>query len=128
MQPSNEQISALKATFPDRSLHLVEAVVKDESSSTTDEVAVFVMTGPSRDEYKKFADEVFAAKDMKGSESDRIVATRGAIERAALAQIRWPARDVVQKLFEHKPAMVDGFADELHKAAGSNVELRSKKL
>lgn len=85
------------------------------------------MTGPSRDEYKKFTDEMIAARECK-NESDKLSAIRGAIERAALAQIRWPDRESCQAMFNSRPAMMDGFADELHKAAGSNVELRSKKL
>lgn len=120
-EPSPEKIAEIKAKFPDRSLHLVEAKAGEDS------VAFFVMTGPTRDEYKKFTDEAIKANDVK-NESDKMAGLRGAIERAALAQIRWPDREECQKLFENKPAMVDGFAKELHEAAGSNVELRSRKL
>jgi hypothetical protein len=121
MEPTPEKIAEIKAKYPDRALELIEA--KDGE----DEIAHFVLTGPLREEYKKFSDEMLAAKDAK-QESDKLASIRGAIERAALAQIRWPDRETVQALFNARPAMVDGFAEVLHKAAGSNVELRAKKL
>lgn len=118
--PSPEVIHELKAKFPERSLHLVEAV----DGETTHH---FVMTGPSRDEHKKFTDEMLAAKDQK-DEAAKIAALRAAIERAALAQIRWPARDDVQRLFDYKPEMLDGLADTLRQHAGAETEFRTKKL
>lgn len=121
MKPSQEKIEFIKSQFPDRALFLVEAV------DAEDEVMSFVMTGPTKDEYKFFVNKMIAAKDTK-DEADRLWAIRTAVENAALAQIRWPEREDVKRAFDARPEMVDGFAAELQKAAGQNVELRSKKL
>lgn len=120
MEPGQEVIDGLKAKFPNRSLHLVEAFDGDESYH-------FVMTGPNREEYRKLTDELLSAKEAKDDRAKND-ALRTAVERAALAMIRWPDRDVVQELFAAKPAMSANFAEELHKSAGSNFEVRSKKL
>ena len=119
-EPSKEVIERLKAQFSDRSLHLVEIVDEGESMH-------FVMTGPNKHEYKKFVDEVLGAKEKK-TDAEMVDAVRSATERAALAQIRWPERAEVQDLFDRRPALVDSFRDEIHKAAGANAEVRSKKL
>lgn len=120
-KPTPETIEMLKAQFPDRVLLEVEAVDGD------DQVMTFVMTGPNKDEYDFYIEKMLAAKDLKG-ESERIKAVRKAAENAALAQIRWPDRPSVQRAFEMRPEMIDGFPEELRKAAGSNVELRARKL
>ena len=121
MQPSKEKIEQLKAQFPDRELRLVEAVDGD------DEVIAFVMTSPLREEHRFYTGKAIAAQEIK-DETDRLWATRQAVENAALAQIRWPEREACKAAFDRRPEMIDAFAVELRKAAGSGVELRSKKL
>jgi hypothetical protein len=117
---SSEKIEELKAKFPDRELHRIELVDGNEASH------VLVMTGPNRDEYRKFVSDVQRASDSKPA--DKLEAIRFAIEQNALAQIRWPDRDDVKALFSSLPAMVEKFADKLHETAGGTIELRSKKL
>lgn len=119
-EPGKEVIERLKSQHADRSLHLV-TIVEDG-----DEIH-FVMTGPTKLEYKKFTDEILGAKDKK-NDAEMVDAVRTAVERAALAQIRWPDRSEVQAVFDRKPALVDSLRDEIHKAAGANAEVRSKKL
>jgi len=119
-EPSADVISGLKSKFPNRALQLVEAVDGDESY-------FFIMTGCNKDEYQKFNDDVMSAKDSKDDKS-KAAAFRSAVERTAIAMIKWPDRETVEALFKEKPAMSMNFAEELHKAAGSNVEVRSKKL
>lgn len=121
MTPSQEKIEQIRAQFPDRNLFLVEAV------DAEDQVMSFVMTGPSKDEYKFFSGKILGAIDTKDPQ-DKLWALRGIVENAALAQIRWPDREECKKAFDARPEMVDGFQEELRKAAGSNIELRSKKL
>lgn len=118
-EPSSEKIAELKQKFPDRELHRVELFDGAEVAH------VVVMTGPNRDEYKKFVSDVQRASDSKPA--DKLEAIRFAIEQSALAQIRWPDRDEVKALFSSMPAMVEKFADKLHETAGGNIELRSKK-
>ncbi len=112
--PSPEKVLALKAQFPNRSLHEVTLVDGDKEY-------VFVMTGPARDEFKKFLREVNEARD-------NLEKGREAIERAALAQIRWPERETVREIFENHPAFPDQFGELVHKFAGSAVEVRAKNL
>lgn len=121
MTPSDEKIKQLKDLFPDRTLHLIEAADAD------DQVMAFVMTGPTRDELKFLDNKLTAAREIK-DEADKIWSMRSIVENAALAQIRWPDRDECKKAFEARPQMVDGFHEQLRKAAGANIELRSKKL
>lgn len=121
MKPTQDKIDFIKSQFPDRVLYEVEAV------DAEDHVMTFIMTGPLREEYKMFVSKVLAAKNQN-DEADRLWAMRAAVENAALAQIRWPEREVAKAAFDARPEMIDGFAEELKKAAGSNIELRSKKL
>lgn len=125
MRPSDENIEFVKAQHPDRVLYEVDAVI---AAAGVDEETVLtvLMTGPSRDEYKFFVTKMMAAKESK-DDADRLWGIRLAIENAALAQIRWPDRETVKAAFNGRPEMIDNFAAELQKAAGSNVELRSKK-
>jgi hypothetical protein len=67
------------------------------------------------------------ANETKG-DADRIWAVRSAVENAALSQIRWPSREECMEAFRKRPAMVDGFSSELQKAAGEQLQFRSKKL
>lgn len=135
MKPSQEKIDAIKAQFPDRELYVVEAIVpaRDKDGNkifdTEDDecVMTFLMTGPTREEYKMFINKITIAGETK-DKAERLWAIRAAVENAALAQIRWPDRAECQRAFDSRPEMVDGFSDELRKAAGSQIELRSKKL
>ncbi len=124
-EPSKEVIDKIKAQFPDRALRLVELV--DAESGSDGESIFFVMTGPNRDEYKKFVDEMLSAKDAKG-DSERNERLTAAVEKAALAMIRWPDRAEVVELFRNRPALSSAFPKELHASAGANFEVRSKKL
>lgn len=121
MTPDKDKIEQIRAQFPDRALFAVDAV------DDNDELMTFVMTAPQRGEYKLFVEQMIKAREVK-DEGDRLWKIREVVEAAALAQIRWPSREECQKAFMSRPEMVDGFAQELQKAAGSNVELRSRKL
>lgn len=126
MQPSQEKIDFIKSQFPDRVLYLVEAVVVDKDTSE-ETVLTALMTAPTRQEYQFYTNKMIAAGDAK-DDAERLWQTRAAIENAALAQIRWPERDEVKKVFDSRPEMIDKFAPKIQEAAGSNVEVRSKKL
>jgi len=124
VEPSQDVIDKLKAQFPDRALRLVEL---HDPNASGDESLWFIMTGPNKGEYKKFCDEILAGRDAKG-EAAKNEAIQSAVEKAALAQIRWPSRDEVKELFEARPALASAFPAELHAAAGQNFEVRAKKL
>lgn len=119
-EPSKDVIDRVKASHPDRSLRLVEAIDGEDTY-------FFIMTGAAREEYKKFTDEMLSGKDAK-DDKQQIENIRGAIERAALAQIRHPDREECKRIFNFKPAMIQNFAEEIQRAAGANVEVRSKNL
>jgi hypothetical protein len=119
--PPDDKIKAIKELFPGRALFLVEAMDKD------DEAMTFIMTAPERGEYKLFVEAMFKAREVK-NEADKIWAVRSVVENAALNQIRWPSREECMTAFRERPAMVDGFSAELQKAAGEQIEYRSKKL
>ena len=119
-EPSADIIASLKAKFPNRSLHAVEASDGEDSF-------FFVMTGCNKDEYNKFTADLLSAKEAKDDKAKN-EAIKSAVERTAVAMIRWPDRETIQDLFANKPAMSLNFAEELHRAAGSNFEVRSKKL
>jgi hypothetical protein len=112
--PDDETIQKIKARYPGRSLHFAELTENGEKH-------VFILTGPSKVEYKKFQDDFKAA----GNDSTKLTL---AVESSALAQIRWPEREDVQALFENKPGLVQHFAPLLVEFAGSNAEVRSGKL
>lgn len=120
MEPTPEKIAELKEKYNDRELQMIEAIDGDEVRH------VFIMTGPNREEYRKYIEDIRRASDAKAE--DKTMALRSAIENGALAQIRWPDRDTTKEIFQARPAMVDGFAERLHQAAGGSVELRAKKL
>lgn len=120
MEPSEDVIKEIKAKFPGRSIHLVEAIDGEDVHS-------FVMTGPTKADYQKYSDEMLSAGTAK-TEPEKRDRARVAIERAALAQIRWPDREDVEALFIAKPGLSVNFAEEIHKLAGTNAEVRSKKL
>lgn len=119
--PTEDKLDAIRNLFPGRALFLVEAMDSEE------QVMGFVMTAPERGEYRIFAEQLFKARETK-NDVDKIWAVRAAVENAALTQIRWPAREECMEAFKARPAMVDGFADQLMKAAGEQIEFRSKKL
>jgi hypothetical protein len=124
-EPSAEVIARVKRDFADRSIHLVEAVDGDENKDG--DIYFFVMTGPLRDEYKKYIDEVLSAREGKDEKAVG-EGVRAAIERLALGQIRHPDRDEVKRIFNIKPALIQNFAVPLQNAAGDAIEVRSKKL
>ena len=119
-EPTKDQIDRIKAQFPDRSLHLVEAVDGEDVYS-------FVMTGPSETEYKKYSDEVLDGREAK-NEKLQNEAIRKALYHAILAQVRHPEREEAKRIFAMRPAMIEQFAATLRESAGSNIEVRSKKL
>lgn len=119
-EPSQNEIDKLKSQFSDRALAQVEATSDGDSYA-------FIVTGPNKPEYDKFLHDIQAASALK-SDEDKSRALRLAVEKAALAQIRWPDRAEVVALFEKYPAMSLSFAEELHKLAGASFEVRSKKL
>lgn len=120
-EPSAEVIARLKEKYPDRSLHLVDVTHGDDKH-------YFVMTGANHYEYKKFNDEILGARDTGKTEADKNDKLMAAVRTAAIAMIRWPDRPDVEKLFHDKPGMVAGFAEQIHEHAGTNSEVRSKKL
>ena len=122
IEPSDEVIKRLKEQYPDRSLHQVE-----KYSSKYDLAYAFVMTGPSRDELDKFDHDLLKATDVKDA-AERKMAVRTAVERSALAQIRWPDRDEAKRIFGLHPEIIFSFADDLRDFAGASFETRSKKL
>lgn len=80
----------------------------------------FVLTSPNRDEWRKYRTEINKAGDDD-------IAIEGAIERAALAQIRFPERDEVKKIFDRKPGLILNFAPVLSRLAGMSAEAVEKK-
>lgn len=120
-EPTKEQIESLKARHQDRSIHQVE-IVHDE------DVYFFVMLGPNEEEFKKFCDEMLDADEMKGAAKVKNDATRQAAKRAALMLIKHPDRAEVARIFDMKPDFPMDFPKKIREAAGSNTEVRSKKL
>lgn len=123
-EPSSEIIAQLKSQFSDRSLHQV-------TKSNPDDEGVrftFLMTGPTRDELDKFDEDMLKAKDKGGTDAEKKIAIRGAVERTAYALIRWPDRDEVKRIFNLHSEMVFSFADDIRNFAGASFETRSKKL
>lgn len=111
---SPEKLAALKATVPGRSWHEVTLVDGEQEH-------VFIVTGPNREEFKKFVRETAEARDS----TEKL---REAIERAVLAQVRWPSREEVRELFDAHPVFPDKLGEKLHEFAGANVEVRAKNL
>lgn len=110
--PDSSIIDPIKAQFPNRAVATVTMTVAGKDFN-------FVMTSPNRDERKKYISEMKAA----GNGIEKI---ETAIEKAALAMIRWPARDVVTEIFNNHSGMIQHFADELAKLDGSGAEVHSK--
>lgn len=125
-EPTQQQIAQIKAQFPTRSLHRIE-LSPDLKEGVELDTLVFVMTGPNVGEYEKYVEDVHKANAITDP-LDRTRALRSAVQRNALAQIRWPDRDRVMDLFANYPAMSMSFAGLLHSTAGSSYEVRSKKL
>jgi hypothetical protein len=107
---AKEQVAA---KYPDRDVQAV-ALVTGETEW------FFVLTSPNRDEWRKYRTEISKAGDDD-------IAIEGAVERAALAQIRFPERDEVKKVFERKPGLILSFAALLSKLAGLSAEAVEKK-
>lgn len=79
-----------------------------------------VVTSPTRIEWTKYRADMAKA----GSSDDQIEA---AIERAALAQIRYPERSEVERFFNAKPGVIPMFAKILSDLVGAGAEAREKK-
>ena len=122
MQPSADRIAQLKTQFSDRSLHIVDVIGDDGEAQYC-----FIMTSPSSDEMAKFCEEAINAEEAKDAKEQRRM-LHGAISRAAMAQIRWPERDEVRKIFEYNSEMLWKIGPLLRKHAGEGAEFRSKKL
>jgi hypothetical protein len=120
-EPAKTDIDAVKSKHADRSVHRVTASAPD-----LDEY-VFIMTGASQVEYEKYQQDMLAATEKKDL-AQRTEATISAARKGALAQIKWPAREQVVRLFDQYPLMPLQFTDELGKMAGDSFEVRSKKL
>jgi hypothetical protein len=113
-QPSEHEIAQIKKRFPERDLSLVELKAGEHSFA-------FVLTGPNRIEWKRYVDELRKA-------SGNVADATAAIERAAMAQIRWPDRDTVTAMFEKYPALGSNFAEAMSKLAVVEAEVTIKKL
>jgi len=112
--PTQDVIDRLKQQFPNRTLS--RFVIKDQGDEH-----VFILTSPNREEWKKYRVECKSS----GEDIERMEI---AVERAALAQIRWPEREEVKALFASKPGIIANFAGELNDLVGTNAEVSSKKL
>jgi DNA-binding NarL/FixJ family response regulator len=120
-EPSAEVIARLKEKHPDRALHLVTMTHCEQTHH-------FVMSGANHYEYKKFQDEVLEAGDKAKNSADKLEKLTLAIKTAALAQIRWPDRTEVDRVFMENPGLIPLFSDKINEHAGSSAEVRSKKL
>ena len=115
-KPSASVIRALKDQFPGRDLHRVEKKIGDDG-----EPLVFVMTGPTRAEWKKYqADVALAGEDEAKIEK--------ALLHGVLPQIKWPDRPIVEAIFEKYPALIATFPRHLNAFAGLEAETTVKKL
>jgi len=112
--PTTAHMEPIKAQYPNRVVDSVEMKVGEKSFH-------FILTSPTRDERKKYVQEMKAA----GQDIEKIEA---AIEKAALAQIRWPDRPVVIEIFNNHSGLIQHFADELANLDGSGAEVRSKNF
>lgn len=107
-------VERVRTAFPDREVEGIEF-------DTGRDVLFFVLTSPDRDEWKKYRGELKKA----AGDSD---AVESAIERCALAMIRYPERADVAKAFNRRPGLIVNFAAVLSKIAGVDYEAREKKL
>lgn len=121
MDSLDEKVQQIKSQFPDRHIIAIDAL--DEES----QFITFIMTSPERGEYRIYTEQMLKANDIKDP-GDRMWKIREIIENHALCQIRHPSRETCQALFRSRPEMIDGLGDELRKAAGSQVEFRTRKL
>lgn len=116
MEPEQEKaiVDRVVAKFPDREVRAIEIEAGKET-------LLFVLTAPDRDEWKKYRSEMRRADgDPDGIET--------AIERAALAQIRYPEREQAQAVFNRKPGIIASFAGVLADLVGVDSEAREKKF
>ena len=113
--PSPSIVARLKAQFPDRTLERVEMIASNGTKF------VFVVSAPTRFEWKKYQQEGKAATgDVEKQEH--------VITIAALAQIRWPEKTEARKIFDAHPGLWSNFPEVLNKLACVDVEVRTKKL
>ena len=107
-------VDRIRAAFPDREVEGVEF-------EGAREPLFFVLTSPDRDEWKKYRGDMKRA----GGDTDLL---ESAVEKCALAMIRWPERAEVVKQFNRRPGLIQGFAAALNRIAGVDLEAREKKL
>lgn len=122
-EPSPEIIKQLKEKHSDRSLHQLEKFDADDS----DVKYTFLVTGPTRDELDMMDQELLKCESV-ADKHDYKVKIRNVAEKAAYAQIRWPEREEVKRIFGLHPEMSFSFVKDLRKFAGDSFETRSKKL
>ncbi len=128
-EPTAEEIKALKSKYPDRVLKLLpfEEKTPDGARVENSDTLYFIITGPNRPEFQKYLEEMEQARAIKG-ESAKAMAIKDAIERSALAQIRFPSRIEAEELFKMRPALSLEFAKHIDDAAGASYEARAKNL
>lgn len=122
-EPSADVIKRLKEQHADRQLHLEE--IKDPGD---DESHYIVMTGANSDEYKKFTDDVFEAREKSKTDQERSEKLTFVVKNGILRQTVWPERDGIKDLLFQHPGFVMLLAEKIHEHAGTSAEVRSKKL
>ncbi len=126
-EPTEEEISRLKATHSDRALKSMSLLEKDADGKGTGEEFTFIYTGPSKPEYEKYIGEMEAAGKLK-TDMEKTLAIRDVLERLSLQQIKWPDRATVADIFTRYPMLVVNTGREISNATGDSFEVRSKKL
>lgn len=111
--PADEEVDKIKAQWKDREVRELE--MSDEYGDYS-----FIVTSPSKAEWSKYVQEMTNAK------GDFDLGVK-AIERLALAQVKWPERAHVMQLFEKRPGMIQNFAEPLSELAGTGVKATIKK-
>ncbi len=106
------EAASVRQKHPNRDV--LPVVLKDEFGEYR-----FVLSSPTSTEWNKYQIDVEAAR---GSNQKSASAAKNAV----LAQIRWPARDIVEALLDRKPAMVLNLIDPFHRLAGVSAEERKK--
>ncbi len=126
-EPTEEEITRLKATHSDRALKSMSLLEKDADGKGTGEEFTFIYTGPSKPEYEKYIGEMEAAGKLK-TDMEKTLAIRDVLERLSLQQIKWPDRATVADIFTRYPMLVVNTGREISNATGDSFEVRSKKL
>lgn len=114
LSPAESQLETIKAKFEDR-------IVTIKRLGDQYEEYEFVLTSPTDAEWTRFQKEIREA----GSDGDKKMA---AVKGAAMAQIRFPERVEVQRIFAKRPGIAVNFFSILSGLAGVDAEEREKKL